>query len=47
MDQRTFGALQSRGWVEYFKRCGCLGPCYCKGNGYHITKAGRAALEGR
>jgi hypothetical protein len=40
--QRPLGVLLSRGLVEFFKRCGCEGPCVCDANGWHITPPGRA-----
>ena len=43
-DWRTFTALLSRGYLEYFTRCACEEPCVCSGNGYHITPDGQAAL---
>jgi len=44
-DMRSFGALTSRGMIDYFKRCECEWPCDCGNNGWHITPVGVAELE--
>lgn len=45
-DGRSFGALVSRGMIDYLTRCRCGGAsCDCRGNGWHITAAGVAAME--
>ncbi len=46
-DQRRFGALVSRGLVDWFKRCACEHPCSCNHNGWHITAAGIATLAAK
>lgn len=35
------------GYLDFFTRCGCDGPCVCETNGYYITDAGKAFLKGQ
>lgn len=43
---RPFTKAISLGYLDFFSRCGCAGPCNCETNGWHITKAGITFLEG-
>jgi hypothetical protein len=44
---RPINRATTLGYIEFFSRCGCLGPCTCETNGYHITAAGKAYLATR
>lgn len=46
-DMRSMNPLMSRGFIAWFSRCGCLGPCACDCNGWHITAAGVEYLARR